>query len=115
MKNPQLETLVTELKKASIENDVQLWKSVAVVLEGSTKKRPAVNLSKIDKYSKEGETAVIPGKVLSMGLLTKNLTIAAYSFSASALEKIKLSGSKAVSIHELVKKNPKGSRVRVLG
>ncbi len=114
MKNPQLQTLIVELKKASIKNDVNIWKRVATDLEGASSKRAIVNLTKIDKYAKEEETVLVPGKVLGMGILTKKITIAAYGFSGSALLKIKDSGSKIIPIEDLVKKNPKGTKVRIL-
>jgi len=40
-------------------------------------------------YRKEGETVVVPGKVLNVGELTKKVEVAAFSFSQSAEEKIK--------------------------
>ncbi len=115
MKNPQLQALIVELKKASIENDAKIWKVVAKYLEGSSSKRPEVNLSKIDKYAKEGEIVLVPGKVLGMGNLTKKLTICAYGYSSSALLKIQENGSSIISLSDLIKKNPKGSKVRLLG
>jgi large subunit ribosomal protein L18e len=115
MKNPQLQELIIELKKASIQNDAPVWKRIATILEGSTQRRPVVNLSKIEKYARDEEIILVPGKVLSMGILTKKITIAAHTFSHSAVEKIKASGSKAITLHELLKKNPDGSKVRILG
>jgi large subunit ribosomal protein L18e len=115
MKNQQLESLISELKKTAIQNDAAIWKRVATDLEGPTSSRAAVNLSKIDKYSRDGEIVVVPGKILSMGTLTKKITIAAYTFSHTAMEKIKACGSKAISINELAQKNPKGQKVRILG
>ena len=115
MKNQQLETLITELKKTSIEQDVKIWKRVASDLDRPTSQRRVVNLSRIDKYSMDGEVVIVPGKVLSMGELTKKVTVAAYSFSESAVEKIKESGSQVMSIYDLLKKNPKGSKVRIIG
>ena len=115
MKNQQLTTLVTELKKTSIEQDVKLWKRIASELEGPTKSRRVVNLSRINRYGKENDVIVVPGKVLSMGSLNKKLTIAAYTFSGQALDKIKTAGSKAITIYDLVKKNPKASKVRIIG
>jgi len=115
MKNSKLQTLIVELKKTSIEKDVKLWKRIASELEGSTAKRRAVNLSRIDKYSREDEIVIVPGKVLSMGNLSKKLTVAAYRFSGNALEKIKASGGKALNIEELLKKNPQGKNVRIIG
>lgn len=115
MKNEQLENLIKELKKASIEKDVLLWKRLASELEGPTSKRRAVNLSRIDRYSRENEAVVVPGKVLSMGTLNKKITVAAYNFSGNARQKIAESGSKAISIHDLLKSNPKGAKVRIIG
>ena len=115
MKNQQLESLITELKKTSIEQDVKIWKRIASDLERPTKQRRVVNLSRIDRYSKSNDTIVIPGKVLSMGDLNKKVTVAAFTFSKNAITKIKSSGSDAISIHDLVKKNPKGAKVRIIG
>ena len=74
---------------------------------------PGVNISKIMTYTREGETAIVPGKVLSLGKMDKKLTIAAYHFSDKAMEKINKNG-KALTIQELLKKNPKGNKVRIL-
>jgi large subunit ribosomal protein L18e len=115
MKNEQLQALIGNLKKASAENDSKIWKSIAFDLEKPTKKRAVVNLSKIDRYSENDDVIVVPGKVLSMGTLTKKITIAAYNYSSDALDKIKESGSKAVTIEELAKKNPKGNKVKIIG
>ena len=107
--------MVSELKKAAIEKDAKIWERVASDLEKPTKQRCSVNLSKIDRYSVDNETIIVPGKVLGMGELKKKLVIAAYNFSGSAQQKISINGSQAITIRELVKKNPKGSRVRIIG
>lgn len=103
------------MKKVSIEKKVKLWKRIASDLEKSSSKRRIVNLSKIDRYCNDSEIVVVPGKVLSMGSLNKKLTVAAYTFSGNAVKKIKESGSKAISLQELLKSNPKGLKVRILG
>ena len=114
MKNEQLETLIVELKKASIEKDVSLWKRLATDLEKPSRLMPEVNLSRIDRYARDGETVVVAGKILSMGDLSKKITVAAYRFSGKSVEKITAAGGSIISIEELLKKNPKGSKVRVL-
>jgi len=114
MKNQQLNTLIAQLKKTSIEQDVGLWKRLAADLEKPTKQRRVVNLSRIEKCSKDNEVVVVPGKVLSMGELNKKVTVAAFNFSAEAYQKINKVG-KAMTIDELVKKNPKGSNVKIIG
>lgn len=113
--NPILIVLIHELKKQANENDVPIWKDIALRLEKSSKNWPEVNLDRISKYTSEKETAIIPGKVLSDGNLTKKVTIAAWSFSGKSQEKIKNAGGKYMSIEELMKSNPKGKDIRILG
>ena len=56
---------------------------------------------------------MVPGKVLGIGELTHPLTIACLEYSKSAKNKIESSGSKMISIEELLKQNPNGSGVKV--
>jgi len=113
-KNDRLMELLQLLKKTAIENDAAVWKRVAVELEKPTRRRRIVNIYKIDKYVREGETVVVPGKVLGTGELSKKLNVAAFSFSGDAAEKIGAKG-KAMTIQELVEKNPKGKNIRLMG
>lgn len=112
--NHRLQDLIGELRKVSLESNVNLWGRIASDLEKSTRSRRVVNLFKLSKSTKDGETALVPGKVLSVGDLDKKLTVAAYSFSEKAKEKINKNG-RAISIVELLKENPKGSKVRIVG
>ena len=113
--NPMLIALIHELKKQANENDAPIWKDIALRLERSSKNWPEVNLDRISKYTGEKETALIPGKVLSSGDLTKKITIAAWSFSEKSQEKIQNAGGKFMSIEEHLKNNPKGKDIRILG
>ena len=113
--NPLLISLISELKKQSFENDVTIWKDIALRLQKPLNNWPVVNLDRISKYTKDKETALIPGKVLSDGILTKKITIAAWSFSKMAQEKIKKAGGKCITIEELLKSNPIGKDIRILG
>ena len=112
--NIHLQALIQQLKKLSIEQKVKIWKRLATDLERPTRIRRKINVYKIDKYAKEGETIVVPGKVLGTGDLTKKVNVAAFTFSESAVKKISENG-KAMSIFDLISKNPKGSKVRILG
>jgi len=102
----QKRKLIGDLKKTK----VAVWKRIASELEKSTKRMPSVNLYKISKYVREGETAVVPGKVLATGNLDKKITIAAFQFSDAALEKINKIG-KALTLQEALKQNPKKLRI----
>ena len=101
--------LVSDLKRAK----VKIWAAMARELSRATKKMPSVNVSKIQQHTRDGETALIPGKVLSVGKMDRKLTVAAFKFSDAALTKINANG-KALTIQELLKTNPKGNKVRIL-
>ncbi|MBU0665839.1 MAG: 50S ribosomal protein L18e [Nanoarchaeota archaeon] len=113
-KNEELKKLIEELKKASISSKVNIWKRIATDLEKPSRRRRVVNLYKIEKNARSDETIVVPGKVLGTGDLNKKLTIAAYNFSEDAFAKINQKGT-AISIMELIQKNPQGKKVRILG
>ncbi len=112
--NLELRNLIQELKKKSIEHGVNIWKRVANDLEKPTRKRRIVNLYKINKYTKKDETIIVPGKVLSVGELDHPVTIAAFSFSGAALDKINKIG-KIIPINDLIKVSPKGKKIRIIG
>ena len=111
--DPRITRLIEELKRNSREQDVPLWRDLAKRLEKPRRQYAAVNLSRINRYSAEHDTVVVPGKVLSAGQLEKQVTIAALKFSKKASEKIGAQG-KCLSIEELLAVNPKGSGVKIL-
>ena len=106
-----LKELIIDLKKT----DVAIWKRIAKDLEKPTRIRREANLYKIDKFARKDESVVVPGKVLSIGEISKPITIAAFRFSDEAKRKISDKKGKAISIAELLKTNPKGSKVRIIG
>ena len=113
--NPELLSTIRFLKKQSTENKVGIWKDVAERLAKPEKKRIAVNLSRINRYTKKNESIAVPGKVLGSGEIDHQLTVAAFAFSESARQKITAANGKCVSFSDLAKKNPKGTEVRIIG
>ena len=113
--NPLLKDLIGELKKRSNEQSVNLWKRVALDLERPTRNRRAVNLSRINRYTKENEVVVVPGKVLGSGNLNHKLTISAYQFSEQAKDKLEKNGSQIVNLLDLSKEKPNGKKIRIIG
>ncbi len=113
--NYQLQGLVKELKKKSIEDNSGIWKRIAVDLEKPSRQRRIVNLSRISRFCKEDETIVVPGKVLADGDIDKKINVAAFAFSKTAKEKILKSNGQLMTIPELMKKNPKTSEMRIIG
>ena len=73
-----------------------------------------MNVSKIDRYAAEGETILVPGKVLGTGVIDRAVRVAALNFSAQAADKITGANGTCMTIEELLNDNPKGSRVRIL-
>jgi large subunit ribosomal protein L18e len=111
--NPQLNTLINDLKRVAREGGVPLWQDIAKRLEKPRRNYAEVNVSKINRYSDANDTILVPGKVLSAGSIDKPVTVAALGFSKKALEKINQSG-KCMSLEELVNSNPKGSGVKII-
>ncbi len=113
--NPNLLDIIGSLKELSYKNEAPIWKDVAKRLEKPTRTMPRVNVSKLTKYASEGETILIPGKLLGHGeLKVGKLTVGAFQFSTSSLEKLKEGKCKAMTLLELAKSNPKGTGIRIM-
>ncbi len=113
--NPELISLIKELKIKAKEEDAPIWKDIAERLERPNRLHAQVNISKIERYAKDNEFLIVPGKVLGAGILRKNVKIAAWSVSQKAKEKIEKAGGEVLSIRDAMKMNPKGSNMRIMG
>ncbi len=92
---------------------IKIWRTISKKLSGPRKNRVKANLYRINKKTRKNDIIVIPGKVLGIGDLDHNLTIACLEYSKSAKKKIEASGSKLMLIEELLEQNPKGTGVKV--
>lgn len=113
--NPELIELVRFLRKQGRENKAEIWRDIAGRLAKSRRRRLAVNLSRIDRYTQKNEMVAVPGKVLSTGTLGHPVTVTAFAFSQKAREKISAANGKCLSFVDLIKKNPNGSKVKIIG
>ena len=113
--NPNLEDLISELKRISRDNDAPIWRTIAKKLEKPSRVWAEVNIASIDKHAKPKESVLIAGKLLGNGMLTKPVNVAAYSASQSAIKKVENAGGKFMLIQELAKQNPKGSGIKIMG
>lgn len=111
--NYQLKEFLVQLDAQPHQN--HFWKRIAADLRRPTRERRTVNVYKIEKFAQDGETIVVPGKVLSVGDLTKKVNVAALTFSEEARKKIENAKGKTLSLQELLKINPEGKLVRILG
>lgn len=105
---------IRELRKAANQNNAAIWDYVAELIERPRRLRFAVNVSKINRYTKPGEVVVVPGKVLGAGRLDHPVTVAALGFSEQAVEKIRAAGGRVLHILQLIRENPRGSGVRII-
>lgn len=113
--NPELINLIRSLKKQSRESEARIWRDIADFLSRSRRRRIAVNVSRLNRYTKKGETVAVPGKVLAAGKIDHPIKVAAFTFSQSAQTKILKAKGKCLSLSELMKKNPKGTDVKIIG
>lgn len=95
------------------EQEAPVWKTVSEHLGKVNRQRPEVNISDIERVAEDGDTVVVPGKVLGSGRLTKDVDVAAFKASSGAKQKIKENG-KFKFIRDLVDDNPEGEGVRIV-
>lgn len=90
------------------------WLPLAKFIAGPTRNYISMNLEVIDKKIAGGEVAVIPGKVLGIGEISKKAKICAISFSESAIEKMKKGKIDYCFISDEIKKNPDAKGVKII-
>lgn len=112
--NQRLIRLIDDLKAASRQNGVGLWRDIARRLEKPSRNYAAVNLSKINRHTGSNDVILIPGKVLASGELDHSVTVAALGFSSQAASKILAAGGKCLEIEKLIQEQPKGTGVKIL-
>jgi len=113
--NPELIRLIRFLRKKSRENEAPIWRRVAEILSKPKRRRIAVNISRISRYTKENDEVVVPGKVLGSGIINHPVKVAAFDFSNQARSKIMKAKGKCLTIAELAEMNPKGTNVKIIG
>lgn len=113
--NPILIQLIKDLKKVSWAEEAPIWRTIAKSLEKSSQNWAKVNIGKLAKYCAKSEEIVIPGKLLGTGNIDFPVKVAAFNASAVAREKIIKAGGSVIKISDLVKSNPKGTNVKIMG
>ena len=90
------------------------WLKFVKLLSQSTKKYSSINLAEIDKQTSMGDIVLVPGKVLSLGEITKKIRVCSFGISSEALEKLKKTRSEWVHIMDEIKKNPKAEALKII-
>ena len=107
----KVEDIILKLK----EKESKLLRRIADDLSKPARQRREINLSRINRFTKENEVIIVPGKVLGGGELQHKITISALKFSESALSKLRKNGSTVLPIEELTPESVSGKRVRIIG
>ena len=92
---------------------IRLYKDLAERIMKPRRIKRAVNLSKIQRYIREGETAIVPYKLLGYGTINKKISVVALSYSKSAKDKIENKGGKIINFLEFIKQSKKPLNVRI--
>lgn len=114
MMNPELIRTIQALRAASRKGGAAIWGALADELDRPKRRRNSVNLSRIDRHTEAGSIVAVPGKVLASGSLSHPVTVAAYSFSDGALEKIALAEGRAMSLIDLLEEGVEPSGIKIL-
>ncbi|MCD6279889.1 50S ribosomal protein L18e [Candidatus Micrarchaeota archaeon] len=90
-----------------------IWKRVASIISGPRRRSISVNVGKINRYAKDGDIIIIPGKVLGKGNITKKFTTVSLSYSTSAIDKLKTNGCEVYKIINYIGKDVKGAKILI--
>jgi large subunit ribosomal protein L18e len=112
--NPIIKGMIEDIRNRGYRENIPFLIKLADEMEKPRRSRAEVDLSKLNRVCNENEIVVIPGKLLSSGILKKPLRVAAASFSMTAVQKVQEAGGKVLTIEELIKDNPKGTNVKIV-
>ena len=91
-----------------------IWRDVSKHLMKPSKNKVEINLRRLNKVTSEGESIVIPGKLLGEGELNHKIKVAYYSASKSAKLHLEEKGCDVISIEEMYEQNPTGSNIKII-
>ena len=100
----QTRALTAQLEKHGKTNKQNAFRVMAEIIQTSTRRRVEVNLTHLEKMHTlyKDKVLVVPGKVLSNGVLSQPIEVAAMKYSKAAKQKILSTKGKAWSLEELI-------------
>ncbi|MCL4344888.1 MAG: 50S ribosomal protein L18e [Candidatus Thermoplasmatota archaeon] len=105
---------VEHLNAVSRENQTPLWRDIAERIAGSRRNYASINIGKISKLCNEGDTVVVPGKILGGGYVEKKLKVSALYISEKALRKMSEAGGEFIPLDAIADREPKGTNLKVM-
>ena len=114
MVKQQVLHLVKEFRQASKKNKAPIWAKLADLAIKPSSMR-VVNLTRINKVTKNNDVLFVPGKVLGTGNISHKITLCSFSISTTAAKKIIQSGGEILRYSDMLKKYPTGKNVMLIG
>ena len=106
--------MIKDLKQASKKNEAPIWSRLAkLAIKPSARK--IVNLTRINKITKDNDVLFVPGKVLGTGNISHKIILSSFSISATAAKKIIQTGGTIMTYSDMIKKYPTGKGVMIFG
>jgi len=106
--------MIKDLKQASKKNEAPIWSRLAkLAIKPSARK--IVNLTRINKITKDNDVLFVPGKVLGTGNISHKIILSSFSISATAAKKIIQTGGTIMTYSDMIKKYPTGKDVMIFG
>lgn len=108
--------LIDRLERKAIKEKQKVWNAIAIKLSTPTRKRAAVNVSKISALCKKfpGKTFIIAGKVLGEGSIEEKASVIALEFSKTAKSAIEESKGEAVLLRQAVEAKVDASKLMIV-
>ncbi len=112
--NPHLVDTILKLRRVSRENDAPVWRSIAERLERPSRVWDVVNTGDLQRVGEDDRLHIVAGKVLASGYLDRGLTVAAWSFSDGARDKIEAAGGTCLRLDKACETYADGANVKVV-
>ena len=107
--------MIKDLKQASKKNEAPIWSRLAKLATKPSSSKRVVNLSRINKTTKDNDILFVPGKVLGTGNISHKITLSSFSMSVTAAKKIIKTGGNIMTYSDMIKKYPTGKDVMIFG
>nr|AIE98605.1 ribosomal protein L15 (RP-L18e, RPL18) [uncultured marine thaumarchaeote KM3_06_B06] len=107
--------MIKDLKQASKKNEAPIWSRLAELAIKPSSSRRVVNLTRINKTTKDNDVLFVPGKVLGTGNISHKIILSSFSISTTAAQKIIQTGGKIMTYSDMIKKYPTGKGVMIFG
>lgn len=102
--------LLNALRKAK----KPVWARVAEIIRAPRRRRPEVTLARLGKVTKEGDKAVVPGKIILEGKVGHKLAIGYFSASKASIDQLEKEGIKAMPLAKFLEANKDGKGVKII-